>query len=294
MADEFWEEVKHRRTQWLWDGNVPLHEWSVTPKEPLIDVITWVCEEGSFVPTARITDRGSQSIVTDYLGTPIQMYDSDGNKTWEAQLDIYGRVRTFAGRSLNECPFRYQGQYQDSETGLYYNRFRYYDPSSGSYISQDPIGLEGGNPNLYTYVLDSNNWIDVLGLSAQGGGGYGNTRDLSTGGQVNHMPAYSSYKNTGVNVSHYTGPATWMETADHMKTASWGGSTSAKQWRDMQEDLIKRGKFGKAMEMDIRDVKRKFGSKYNKGMEEMIEYAKARGQIGSKEANRLKRKYTHH
>jgi RHS family protein len=44
---------------------------------------------------------------------------------------------------LNDCPFRYQGQYEDSETGLYYNRFRYYDPSTGAYISQDPIGLAG-------------------------------------------------------------------------------------------------------------------------------------------------------
>ena len=130
-------------------------------------MITWVFEEGSFVPTARITDRGSQSIVADYLGTPTQMYDAEGNKTWEAQLDIYGRVRTFAGRSLNECPFRYQGQYQDSETGLYYNRFRYYDPEIGSYISQDPIGLAGGNPTLYAYVKDVNSWVDVFGLDCQ-------------------------------------------------------------------------------------------------------------------------------
>ena len=60
---------------------------------------------------------------------------------WE--FDIYGKIRTFAGCSLNDCPFRYQGQYEDSETGLYYNRLRYYDPSTGAYISQDPIGLAG-------------------------------------------------------------------------------------------------------------------------------------------------------
>ena len=71
------------------------------------------------------------------------MYDAEGIKTWQAEFDIYGKIRTFAGRSLNDCPFRYQGQYEDSETGLYYNRFRYYDPSTGAYISQDPIGLAG-------------------------------------------------------------------------------------------------------------------------------------------------------
>jgi RHS repeat-associated protein len=78
-------------------------------------------------------------------------------------LDIYGKDHTFTGRSLI-CPFRYQGQYEDAETGLYYNRFRYYDPDSGNYISQDPIGLAGGNPTIYGYVKDTNMWIDICGL----------------------------------------------------------------------------------------------------------------------------------
>ncbi|WP_202807474.1 RHS repeat-associated core domain-containing protein [Gilliamella sp. wkB18] len=46
-------------------------------------------------------------------------------------------------------PFRQLGQYEDVETGLYYNRFRYYHPETGLYISQDPIGLAGNNPNFY-------------------------------------------------------------------------------------------------------------------------------------------------
>jgi RHS repeat-associated protein len=85
------------------------------------------------------------------------------NQGWEARLDIYGKVHTFAGRSLKECPFRYQGQYEDAETGLYYNRFRYYDPSIGAYLSQDPIGLAGGN-KLYGYVHNTNKCMDILGL----------------------------------------------------------------------------------------------------------------------------------
>ena len=52
-------------------------------------------------------------------------------------------------------PFRYQGQYEDIETGLYYNRFRYYSPESGTYISQDPIRLAGGLA-FYGYVMDCN------------------------------------------------------------------------------------------------------------------------------------------
>ena len=61
-------------------------------------------------------------------------------------------------------PFLFQGQYYDYETGLAYNRFRYYDPELGRYISQDPIGLLGGLA-LHAYVKDTNVWIDVFGES---------------------------------------------------------------------------------------------------------------------------------
>ena len=59
---------------------------------------------------------------------------------------------------------RQLGQYEDVETGLYYNRFRYYNPETGLYISQDPIRLAGNNPNFYAYVHDSNAWVDPFGL----------------------------------------------------------------------------------------------------------------------------------
>ena len=99
----------------------------------------------------------------DYLGTPTQAYDSAGNLVWEMLLDVYGRVMESRGdRSF--VPFRYQGQYEDMETGLYYNRFRYYSPEMGMYISSDPIGLEGKNPTLYGYVQDVNIWLDPWGL----------------------------------------------------------------------------------------------------------------------------------
>ncbi|WP_415940522.1 RHS repeat-associated core domain-containing protein [Phocaeicola coprocola] len=78
-------------------------------------------------------------------------------------LDVYGEVKECHGdRTL--VPFRYQGQYEDEETGLYYNRFRYYPPQMGMYISSDPIGLAGNNPTLYGYVHDPNIWLDLLGL----------------------------------------------------------------------------------------------------------------------------------
>ncbi|XKX06781.1 RHS repeat-associated core domain-containing protein [Tenacibaculum maritimum] len=98
-----------------------------------------------------------------YKSIPIQAYDARGNIVWECELDIYGKVRNLHGEKTF-IPFRYQGQYEDIETGLYYNRFRYYSPDTGTYISKDPIGLLGNNPNLYAYVPDVNSWVDVFGL----------------------------------------------------------------------------------------------------------------------------------
>lgn len=61
-------------------------------------------------------------------------------------------------------PIRFQGQYWDEETGLHYNRHRYYDPFSGRYVSRDPIGLDGGN-NIYQYAPNPSQWVDPLGLA---------------------------------------------------------------------------------------------------------------------------------
>ncbi|GET49544.1 hypothetical protein RCZ02_23750 [Capnocytophaga felis] len=74
--------------------------------------------------------------------------DTQGNKVWERELDIYCRVRKeftsddVANRRSGFMPFLYQGQYYDVETELAYNRFRYYDPNTGSYISRyKPYGV---------------------------------------------------------------------------------------------------------------------------------------------------------
>ena len=171
--------------RYIYDGNVLLHEWkynledrpklSVDPngnlsyegEEPIDKhkLTTWVFDENQFSPTAKLVGDKQYSIITDYLGTPVEAYDVDGKKVWECELDVYGKIRKCVG-NRNFIPFRYQGQYEDEETGLYYNRFRYYNPESGGYISQDPIGLAGNNPNVYAYTKDVNEQVDLLGLSA--------------------------------------------------------------------------------------------------------------------------------
>lgn len=174
-------EANGTLTRFLWDGNVPLHEWTypsalrpettedksgvrsfVTP-EPRDGMVTWVFAPGTFAPAAKIAGGRAYSIVTDYLGTPIEAYDSEGGRVWARELDIYGRTLRQEG-DPGFMPFLYPGQYLDCETGYAYNRFRYYDPSTGNYISSDPIGLAGNNPTLYGYVDDVNLWFDPWGL----------------------------------------------------------------------------------------------------------------------------------
>ncbi|MEZ0611499.1 DUF6531 domain-containing protein [Fibrella sp. WM1] len=202
-------------TRWVWDGDVPLHEWSHytldgQPTSP-DELITWLFEDGSFAPLARLTPQVRYSVVTDHLGTPLELVDEGGSVVWGAQLDSYGRVRQGTGKA-SLCPFRYQGQYEDAETGLYYNRFRYYSPQEGMYISQDPIGLASGEANLYAYASDSNQFIDPYGLS--------------TGAGYDHV-TYRGIKNGKPYTGYASAPSTLNLTAEQIVSRRYSGNFDA-------------------------------------------------------------------
>ena len=161
-------------TRWVWNGNVPLHQWKQHREYSVVedrwntdterrDMTVWLFDEDSFVPMAMIKEGRSYSILTDQLGTPTEAYDTEGNEVWSRVLDMDGNVIGETGNK-GMVPFLFQGQYYDRETGLAYNRFRYYSPKMGMYVSQDPIGLAGGILNLYGYVDDTLSFIDILGL----------------------------------------------------------------------------------------------------------------------------------
>lgn len=163
------KQYRGKATRWVWDGDKLLHEWTELAlgagPQGVTDLITWLFEDNSFAPLAKLTAQGNyQSVTCDYLGTPLALHDERGQLRWAAQYTSTGLVQRGRGNAA-DCPFRYQGQYEDVETGLYYNRFRYYSPEEGSYLSQDPIKLAGGL-NLYAYVPNPNLELDVFGLSA--------------------------------------------------------------------------------------------------------------------------------
>ena len=159
-------------TRWLWNGNVPLHQWKQQrtylhryerweTDEKRHARTLWLFDEESFVPAAMIKEGKTYSILTDHLGTPTETYDTEGNEVWSRVLDFNGNVIEETGNK-GMIPFLFQGQYYDRETELAYNRFRYYSPQIGMYVSQDPIGLAGGIC-LYNYVVDTNVLIDWFG-----------------------------------------------------------------------------------------------------------------------------------
>jgi RHS repeat-associated protein len=103
----------------------------------------------------------------DHLGTPQELTDHEGSVAWSAQYKAWGEAReaiSEAGRRAGfRNPIRFQGQCFDEETGLHYNRYRYYEPYSGRFTSKDPIGLAGGL-NFHEYAPNTTAWIDPWGL----------------------------------------------------------------------------------------------------------------------------------
>ncbi|WP_162809718.1 RHS repeat domain-containing protein, partial [Escherichia coli] len=100
----------------------------------------------------------------DHRGLPLALISEDGNTAWSGEYDEWGNQLNEENPHHLHQPYRLPGQQYDKESGLYYNRNRYYDPLQGRYITQDPIGLEGGW-SLYAYPLNPVNGIDPLGLS---------------------------------------------------------------------------------------------------------------------------------
>ncbi len=190
------------QTTWFaWDGDRLLVEQ--TGQNSTLTIY----EPQGFVPIAQVHNGQVQHLHTDHLGTPQEASNAEGQMTWRVSYKAWGsalkeeweqvpgeRVQVLGGGgtgsatgdqgtsltnraaanesqfALYRCKLRFQGQYFDEETGLHYNRFRYYEPESGRFINQDPIGLLGG-VNLFAYAVNPIGWIDPLGLAPKGRSG---------------------------------------------------------------------------------------------------------------------------
>ncbi len=106
---------------------------------------------------------GNITEITDFEGVVVQryVYDAFGNTTI---YDKDGSEITPSSTNYLENPYAFTGRELDPETGLYFYRARYYDPNVGKFISEDPIGIDGGDFNLYRYVRNNPlNFTDPTG-----------------------------------------------------------------------------------------------------------------------------------
>nr|HDS0969832.1 RHS domain-containing protein [Pseudomonas putida] len=104
----------------------------------------------------------------DHLGTPMELTGEDGEIAWRGTYKAWGLAEETRSDKAKWAdirnPLRFQGQYWDVETGLHYNRYRYYEPLVGRFIGKDPIGYAGGL-NVYIYAPNPTEWGDPLGLA---------------------------------------------------------------------------------------------------------------------------------
>ncbi|WP_373421723.1 RHS repeat-associated core domain-containing protein [Burkholderia multivorans] len=137
-------------TLFMWDGDWMMQEVRTGRTSHEDRAVTYVPHPDHDGPLTRLADGQAWHYVTDHLGTPQERYDEQREVVWAADLSAYGRTARWLTRVVDN-PIRFPGQYRDEESGLHYNRFRYYDPMVGRYINQDPIGLDGDH-NGHAYA----------------------------------------------------------------------------------------------------------------------------------------------
>ncbi|MFY0575552.1 RHS repeat-associated core domain-containing protein [Cystobacter fuscus] len=207
------------RTDFVWDGIQLLEERRGS------SCLTYLYEPSSHVPLARLDhraqaandtplsplgDTGGDNVYyfhTDVSGIAEELTDHQGRIVWQAQYKTWGStvteewISTVDRDGVQPQNLRFQGQYLDRETGLHYNTFRYYDPDIGRFITEDPIGLEGG-VNLYHYAPNPLLWADPWGWCASRGDGKGSRPPNLTPKGAGRNGAFNAAKrNSGIPTS---------------------------------------------------------------------------------------------
>ena len=160
-----WKKSGAKLVRFTWAGEQLIREVETDGRRTVSR--DYLYRPGTYTPLAlRVDGAAVYCYHNDHLGTPLRLTDDQGRVAWSADYSAYGQARIGMAGVVN--PLRMPGQYFDEETGLHYNRFRYYVPALGRYTTRDPLSFVGG-VNVYAYVQnDPINASDPLGLSFWG------------------------------------------------------------------------------------------------------------------------------
>ncbi|MGC4064584.1 MAG: RHS repeat-associated core domain-containing protein [Polyangiaceae bacterium] len=203
-------------TLYTWDGEVLAAEID-TEQGPR----TFVHEPGTFEPVLQQQNGEVFLCVNDHLGMPKDLVAGDGAIAWSATHSAYGRVvatyvdetaRARYGTAINS-PFRLLGQVADDDAELCFTRYRCFDPEIGSWISSDPLEVEGGL-NLYGFDGAPTDVVNPLGLA-------GNKHDKASAGTgLRPEPGYLRGKRHGIQ--QQPGDATRIAREEGKPHGVWG------------------------------------------------------------------------
>ncbi|MGK8933014.1 RHS repeat-associated core domain-containing protein [Pluralibacter gergoviae] len=215
--------------RFVWEGYRLLQE--LHDEVPLTYVYS---DPESYEPLARIDGLSQPEILWYHCqpnGTPERLTDAEGQVRWEGQNSAWGRLLSESSVKLDGYAqnLRMQGQYLDRETGLHYNLFRYYDPDSGRFTQQDPIGLAGGI-NLYQYAPNALGWVDPWGLSCKNS--WNEFQSRTKGFFSSSKAAANAYKAVKGKIKpNFPDPRTYLEES-HVRQhlAQFDGGVSKIAW----------------------------------------------------------------
>ncbi|WP_228064786.1 RHS repeat-associated core domain-containing protein [Muribacter muris] len=156
---------KNLQTDFVWDGSHLIQEQSGENRYTYIYTHPESYEPLAQIQVAKNGEKQTAYYHCDQIGIPRELTNEKGELCWYASYKGWGELQGEHNLKGIHQPLRLQNQYADKETGLHYNFFRYYEPTVGRFINQDPIGLAGGE-NLYRFESTVQNQIDPLGLFA--------------------------------------------------------------------------------------------------------------------------------